>query len=171
MSNIAVRGPSKSAKAVLTPMFRTKERKMSIVSRNHFLVPLATIMTTAIALPAAQAATSGDISHTQVMNSSPLWADTKSYHACTVANVTTSAESVSIEIIESDGAVLATSGSTDITVAAGGSVEIAAGATYTGFARCRVTTYEGANTLRANLTVFHSNGDGTYVTYAVSEVR
>jgi hypothetical protein len=67
--------------------------------------------------------------------------------------------------------VLASSGSTPITVLSGSSTEISAGASYVGFARCRVTTYNGPGTIRANLTVFHPNADGTYQTYAVSEAR
>jgi hypothetical protein len=144
---------------------------MSIISRNQLLVPLLAVIAVAMTPPAARASTPGDISPSQVLNSSPLWADTKSYHACNVVNVTTSSEAISMEIIGSDGTVLATSGSTAITVSSGTSVEISNGASYTGFARCRVTLYYGSNTIRANLTVFHPNTDGTYQTYAVSEAR
>jgi hypothetical protein len=144
---------------------------MSIVSKNQLLVPLLAVMAVAIAPAAARASTPGDISGAQVLNTSPLWADTKSYHACNVVNVSSTSESISLEIIESDGAVLASSGSTTITLPAGSSTEISAGVSYVGFARCRVTTYNGPGTIRANLTVFHSNTDGTYQTYAVSEAR
>jgi hypothetical protein len=144
---------------------------MSIVSRNQLLAPLLAVIGIAIGPAAARASTPGDISPAQVLNTSPLWADTKSYHACNVVNVSTSSELISIEIIESDGAVLATSGSSPITVLSGSSTEISAGASYVGFARCRVTTYSGPGTIRANLTVFHANTDGTYQTYAVSEAR
>jgi hypothetical protein len=146
---------------------------MFIIARNQLLIPLLAVTSIAIAIApaAARASTPGDISPAQVLNTSPLWADTKSYHACNVVNVSTSSQSISLEIIESDGAVLATSGSTPITVLSGSSTEISAGASYVGFARCRVTTYNGTGTIRANLTVFHANTDGTYQTYAVSEAR
>ena len=144
---------------------------MCIITRNQLLIPLLAVTATAIAPAAARASTPGDISPAQVLNTSPLWADTKSYHACNVVNVSTSSQSISLEIIESDGSVLASSGSTPITVLSGSSTEISAGAGYVGFARCRVTTYYGPGTIRANLTVFHANTDGTYQTYAVSEAR
>jgi hypothetical protein len=144
---------------------------MFIIARNQLLIPLLAVTATAIAPAAARASTPGDISPAQVLNTSPLWADTKSYHACNVVNVSTSSQSISLEIIESDGSVLASSGSSPITVPSGSSTEISAGAAYVGFARCRVTTYYGPGTIRANLTVFHPNADGTYQTYAVSEAR
>jgi hypothetical protein len=144
---------------------------MSIISRYQLLVPLLAVTAIAMAPAAARASTPGDISPAQVLNTSPLWADTKSYHACNVVNISTSSQGISLEIIGSDGTVLATSGSSPITVSSGTSIEISAGASYVGFARCRVTTYYGSGTIRANLTVFHANTDGTYQTYAVSEAR
>jgi hypothetical protein len=144
---------------------------MSITSRNQLLAALLMLIAVAMAPTASRASTPGDINPAQVLNTSPLWADANSYHACNVVNVSTSAQSISIEIIESGGSVLATSGSTPIAVPAGTSTEISAGTAYVGFARCRVTMYNGTGTIRANLTVFHSNTDGSYQTYAVSEAR
>ena len=50
---------------------------------------------------AADAATAGDIPLTQVLNTSPLWADSVSYHECIVVNITTGAVTVSGELISS----------------------------------------------------------------------
>jgi hypothetical protein len=132
------------------------------------LVPLSTIAALGLMPAIGNAATAGDISVSQVLNTSPLWADAQSYHACNVVNVSTSPVAISVEIIESNGGALTSSGA--ITLAAGTSYELAVGPGYVGFARCRLTlNLPGA--IRANLTVFHSLGSGTYETYATSEAR
>jgi hypothetical protein len=95
----------------------------------------------------------------QILNTSPLWSDSgQSYHACDVANVSASPVLIVIDLINSSGGVLATSGASAINLAVGDSVEIANfSATYTGFARCRFTS-SAPGTVRANLTVFHWTG-------------
>lgn len=144
---------------------------MRTIRKSQLLIPLVAMTAVALAPAAALASTAGDRSPAVILNTSPLWADAQSYHACNVVNVTTLLINVSIEIIESDGAVLASSGSTAIGISAGNSTEISVGASYVGFARCRVTLYNAADTIRANLTVFHSLGSGNYQTYATSEAR
>jgi hypothetical protein len=143
---------------------------LSIMRKNPLSVPLLA-MSALVYVGAAHASTAGDISLTQVLNTSPLWADTASYHACLVANISTASLNISIELIGSDGTVLATSGTNKITIPAGSSAEISNGAAYTGFARCRFTLFDTPTAIRANLTIFHSNSNGTYQTYATSEAR
>ncbi|MBK8816630.1 MAG: hypothetical protein IPN42_14520 [Methylococcaceae bacterium] len=107
---------------------------------------------------------------TNIMNSSPLYADSgQSYHACNVANITTAALKAKIDLISASGTVLATTGATPISLIAGTSYELIGPSTYTGFARCRVSTVDPEN-VRANLSVFHYTG--TYFeTLAFSELR
>lgn len=139
--------------------------------RRQFLVPLLAMTAFVLAPAVANAATAGDISVAQVLNTSPLWADTQSYHACNAVNVTTSSVSISIEVINSSGAVLATTGAA-VSLAPGTSIELENSTTYTGFARCRFTLKSDApGTIRANLTIFHSLGSGVFQTYATSEAR
>lgn len=133
-------------------------------------IALAAMTVIALAPVAANASTAGDISAPQVFNSSPLWADTASYHACNVVNVSTSNLTILIELISSSGTVLRTSGTSAITIDAGTSYELIGGS-YTGFARCRFTTSYGSANFRANLTVFNPLPAGTYQTYAISEAR
>src|ERR1700722_9675150 len=143
---------------------------LSILRKSPLSAPLLA-MSALVYVGAAHASTAGDISLTQVLNTSPLWADTASYHACLVANVSTASLNISIEVIGSDGSVLATSGTSKITIAAGNSVEISTGASYPGFARCRFTLSDSPAAIRANLTIFHPFSNGTYQIYAVSEAR
>jgi hypothetical protein len=140
-------------------MFRT--------GKNQLSVPLLAMTGLVLAPAAAHAQVAGDISVAQVLNTSPLWADAQSYHACNVVNVTTSPVAVSIELITSAGAVLISAAPT---IAAGNSTEVSKFGGYSGFARCRVTLNDAPGTIRANLTVFHSLGGG-YQTYATSEAR
>ncbi len=144
---------------------------MLTIRKSQLSIPLLA-MTAVVLLPAAaHAATAGDISIPQVLNTSPLWADTHSYHACNVVNVSTGPVNISIELIESSGSVLATSGSTPISLPAGTSTEISAGASYVGFARCRFTFNQAPGIIRANLTIFFPLANGSYQTYATSEAR
>jgi hypothetical protein len=132
---------------------------------------IAVFAMTAVALVpvAAHAGTPGDISLPQVLNTSPIWADTKSYQSCNFVNVSTGALNITVELISAAGAVLATSGS--ISLPAGLSTELALGAGYVGFARCRFTLNQSPGVILANLTAFHANGDGTYQIFAISEAR
>ena len=141
-------------------------------NKSHFSVA-AIVMAAFIAAPTAANAVTGDASTSTILNTSPLWADSgPSYHACNVVNVTTSAVSVRIDVLKSDGTTLATSGATSISIPAGVSVEYAGGG-YSGFARCRVTVPSlSSNSVRANLTVFHWNSaESYYQTVALSEAR
>ena len=67
-------------------------------TKNQLSVPLLAITVLALAPAAAHAEVAGDISIAQVLNTSPLWADAQSYHACNVVNVSTSAVNISIEL-------------------------------------------------------------------------
>jgi subtilase family serine protease len=117
-------------------------------------------------------ALAGTVSKVEALNTSPLWADSgQSYHACDVVNVSDSPASVIVDLINSNGAVLVTTGASPINLAVGNSVEIANfSATYSGFARCRFSAANAPGAIRANLSIFHWNG--TYWdTLASSEAR
>ena len=144
---------------------------MLTIRKSQLSIPLLAMTAVVLVPAAAHAATAGDISIPQVLNTSPLWADSGSYHACNVVNVSTGSVNISIELIESGGTVLATSGSTPISLAAGTSTELSVAPNYVGFARCRFTLNQAPGIIRANLTVFHALGSGTYQTYATSEAR
>jgi hypothetical protein len=145
---------------------------MLTIRKSQLSIPLLAMTAVVLAPVAAHAATAGDISIYKVLNTSPLWADAQSYHSCNVVNVSTSGVGIYIEIIESSGTVLVTTGTTAITLAAGTSYEISSPAgAYTGFARCRFTLLNAPETLRANMTVFHALTGGVYQTYATSEAR
>jgi hypothetical protein len=150
-------------------MLETEYKQMLTIRKSQLLIPLLA-MTAVVSAPAAtHASTAGDISTLQVLNTSPLWADAQSYHACNVVNVTTAAIGITVEMIESNGAVLASSAT--FSLAAGNSYELAVAPSYIGFARCRVSFYNAVGTIRANLTIFHPLGGGVYQTYATSEAR
>jgi hypothetical protein len=141
--------------------------------KNHFSVPLLAMAALVLAPAAGRAQTVGDISITQTLNTSPLWADAASYHACNVVNVTVSTVTVTLELINANGGVIASNvfnlpGSTsrEISDAVG-----AAGTTFAGFARCRFTLNNAPGSIRANMTIFHPLGGGTFQTYATSEAR
>lgn len=142
--------------------------------KTQLSFPLLVMSAIALTPAAGHAATAGDISQSQVLNTSPLWADGLSYHACNVVNITTGAVNVAIELIGAGGTVLAGS-TTPVTITAGTSTEISdasgSGTTNIGFARCRFTTNSAPGTIRANETIFHSLGGGNYQTYATSEAR
>ena len=138
------------------------------------LVPLSTIAALGLMPAIGNAATAGDIGVTQVLNTSPLWADSGSYHSCNVVNVTTSSIGLAIELIGSNGSVITSVAS--ISLPAGESTEIldataSAGASYVGFARCRFTLNYASGGIRANETVFTRLSSGNYQSYAVSEAR
>lgn len=143
---------------------------MPIIRKLQLAMPVIAMTALALAPVASRAVTAGDIAAVQVLNTSPLWADSASYHACNVVNVTTSPVNVWVELIDSGGAVLATSGTTPVALAAGTSMEID-NASFVGFARCRVMLNEAPSTIRANLTIFHLISVGVYSTYATSEAR
>jgi hypothetical protein len=140
--------------------------------KNQFLVPMLAMTAFVLVPAAAHAVTAGDISITSVLNTSPLWADSQSYHACNVVNVSTSAVTVAIELISASGGVISAS---SLAVPAGTSAEVddasGSGSSTPGFARCRFTLTNAEKTIRANMTIFHSLGAGTFQTYATSEAR
>ena len=106
-------------------------------------------------------ALAGDIAKMQVLNTSPLWADSgQSYHACDVVNVSASPVPIIINLINSSGGVLVTSGASPVNLAVGNSLEIANfGANYSGFAHCSFAIGNGSgNPVRADLSVFHWTG-------------
>ena len=144
---------------------------MLTIRKSQFSIPLLAMTAVVLAPAPAYASTAGDISPSQVLNTAPLYADTQSYHSCNVVNVTTSAVQISVEIIESSGTVLASSGSTPLNLAAGTSYELDVAPSYTGFARCRFTSNNPPGAIRANMTIFHSLGGGVFQTYATSEAR
>lgn len=142
-------------------MFSEKKTKLSVA-----LLAIAALV---LAAAAAFAVTAGDASVSTILNTSPLWADSGSYIACNVVNVTTSSVNVSVEQISGAGVVLAGS-TTPISLAAGTSAEVTNFGGSTGFARCRFTV-SAPGAIRANATVFHSLGSGVFQTYATSEAR
>ena len=125
----------------------------------------------ALLAPSAAQAVAGDESIEVFLNTSPLFADSgKSYHACNVANVTTSSVAIKVDILGPTGTTLVSSGATPFTLTAGNSYELANSA-YTGFARCRVSVIAGSGgAVRANLSVFYYTGS-YYQTLALSEAR
>jgi hypothetical protein len=146
---------------------------MLTIRKSQFSIPLLAMAAVVLAPAAAHASTAGDISPSQVLNTSPLWTDILSSYSCNVVNVTTSAVQIFVEIIESSGSVLASSEST-INLAAGTSYELNFTAGYTGFARCRFTSNNPPGTIRANLTILYAyalGGGVFYQTYATSEAR
>ena len=143
-------------------MFAKKKTQLSA----HLLAIAAIVLSPA----AANAATAGDISPVQVLNTSPVYGDGQSFHTCNVVNVSTATISVVVELINSNGGVLI---SKTLSVSAGNSLELTNnGVGYVGFARCRFTLNYSATTIRANVATFHSPDSGTtYQTYALSEAR
>ena len=108
---------------------------------------------------------------TTILDTSPLFANNgQSYHACNVANVSSSPVALKVDMLDSSGVVIATSGAANITLAAGHSTEISHSSTYSGFARCRFTFSVPPGDIRANLSVFHWTG-AFYYTLAMSEAR
>ena len=118
-------------------------------------------------------ALAGNISNMEALNTAPLWADSgQDYHACNVVNVSDSPVPIMINLINSTGGVLVTSGASPINLAVGSSLEIANfAANYTGFARCSFAIGNASgNPVRANLTVFHWTGS-YYDTIAADDAR
>jgi hypothetical protein len=74
--------------------------------KNQLSVRLLAIAAIMLSPAAANAATAGDISAAQVLNTSPVYADSASFHTCNVANVSTATISVAVELINSNGGVL-----------------------------------------------------------------
>jgi hypothetical protein len=138
-----------------------KGTKMLKLARKELSVSLLAM--TALVLPVS--------AHAVELNTSPIWADSgSSYHACNVANVTTSSELLKVTMLNSSGVAIASSGTADITLAAGAVYELSQ-STYTGFAYCRFNLGSAAGgTVRANSTVFHFTGV-YYETLAFSEAR
>ncbi len=137
------------------------------IGKNLLTLSLLGMVAIALAPTTGQASTAGDISFLNVLNTSPLWADSASYHACNIVNVSTSTVSVSIELIDSGGGVI--NSATNVAIAAGTSYELLE-SSGNGFARCRFTLQDNPAVIRANLTIFHPIS-GVYQTYATSEAR
>lgn len=118
--------------------------------------------------PAGAQAAAGDEGIFKILNTSPLYSDaSKEYPGCVAVNITTSPVNGKIDLLDSAGNVLKTSGET--TIAAANIVEVDI-FTYTGFSRCRFTINGGSDALRANATIFFYTGT-YYQTYAISEAR
>jgi hypothetical protein len=79
---------------------------------------------------------------------------------------------IAVDLINSSGGVLVTSGGSPINLAVGNSLEIANySANYTGFARCSFAIGNASgNPVRANLSVFHWAG-AYYDTLANTDAR
>jgi hypothetical protein len=64
--------------------------------------------------------------HAVELSTSPVYADSgSSYHACKVANVSAASVTLKVLVAASNGVVIASSGASDITLAAGTSYELA----------------------------------------------
>jgi hypothetical protein len=72
---------------------------LGIMRKDPLSAPLLAMSALVLAPAAAHASTAGDISPTQVLNTSPLWADSASYHACNVVNISTASILISIELL------------------------------------------------------------------------
>ena len=135
-------------------------------TRKILLSALA--MSALIAVPNLANATTGDspglVGNT---NTSPLWADKGSYHACNVANITTSAQSITSTLVNASGTIIA--GPSTVTVNPGSSTELIGPNTGVGFARCRFNGVDPAN-YRANLVVFRLLSS-YYAVLGVSEAK
>jgi hypothetical protein len=135
-------------------MLRLRKNKLSV----------SLLAMTVLVLPASAHAAG-------VLYTSPLWADSSSsYHACNVVNIFTQPVTLKVQMFNSSGVVIATSGAADITITAGHSYELEQ-STYTGFAYCQFNLpSENGVVVRANLSVFHSTGV-YFETLALSEAR
>jgi hypothetical protein len=145
-------------------------KQMLAIKKNQLSIPLLAMIAVVLAPGAAHASTAGDTPATRALNTSPLWADSDSYHACNVVNVSLTPVNMFVDIISASGTVLATSGTTAVSLPAGTSLEVSTGG-YTGFARCRIRLASASETIRANMTVFHYIAGVGYQTYATSEAR
>ena len=139
----------------------------------YFSIPLIAIAALGLARAAGNAATAGDISVAQVLNTSPLYADSGSYHQCNVVNVTTATITVSIELISGSGTVVNAENSTSVPAGSMAAIgdDSASGSSSPGFGRCRFSTNYGPGVIRANETIFAILPSGNIQTYAVSEAR
>ncbi len=132
-----------------------------MVKFGHSMVAGALLAFAFAAPVAANAATTG--------STSALWADSGSYHACNYSNTVTHAQTITIQLLNSAGAVLENSGS--ISVPAGTTVEYAGPSTGVGFARCNFTG-QALTDYRANVTVFrYISASGYYAVLGTSEAR
>jgi hypothetical protein len=120
------------------------------------------LATAALALPAA--------AHAVDLTTSPLYANgSESYHACNVANVSTTTANISIEIVSSSGTVIV--GPRNVPINPSNIAEVSTPENYTGFAYCLFNIgNEAKANFRANLTVFHYTGS-FYDSLALSEAR
>jgi hypothetical protein len=154
-------------------MFHSKKNQLSVR-----LLAIAAIL---LSPCAANAATAGDISAAQVLNTSPVRGDSQSYHTCNVVNVSTVTISVAAGLINSTGAVL-TSHTFSLSAGNFGQVTFNGGG-YTGFARCRFTlnysatnysckcgdfSYSGQRQHISNIRVFRGTLNAHGREYAVS---
>jgi hypothetical protein len=135
--------------------------------KNQLSVRLLAIAAIMLSPAAANAATAGDISAAQVLNTSALYIDSGTIVICSAANVSTASISVTITGISDSGSALF---SNSFTIPGGqsASVQASPGSVY---ARCRFTLNYGPETIRANMMLLHEPDGNTYQTYAVSEAR
>jgi hypothetical protein len=137
--------------------------------KNQLSAGLLAIASVVLSPAAANAATAGDISAAQVLNTSALYADGGSAIACTATNVSTASINVTIAGISASGSVLFVD---SYTIGGGQIVGLQTGqGALTGYVRCRFILNYGPGTIRANMMILHANSDGTLQTYAVSEAR
>jgi hypothetical protein len=145
---------------------------MIVMKKSQLLLSLLATAALLLAPSLVPASTAGDVSVLQVLNTSPLWADSSSYHACTVANVSTATVEVYVELINNAGVAIGTSGTTATAIAAGSIYELQPSVAYSGFARCRITTNAPQAVIRANLAVFYQlPSTSSFQTFAISEAR
>jgi hypothetical protein len=144
---------------------------MLYTKKNQLSVRLLAIAAIVLSPVAAHAATAGDISAAQVLNTSPVWSDAQSYPTCNVVNISTATITVTIAVIDQNGNVL---NSDTIASMPGVTYSIEAFSTsnpYTGYARCRFTTNYASTNIRGNLATMHSVSGGAFQIYALSEAR
>jgi hypothetical protein len=131
-------------------------------SAKSWAVPLLGMAGLSLAPAVAQAAET-------FLDTSVLWSDADSYHACNLSNTSKSSIMVYVALIDANGAITQGSLTTPSTVLAGSSIEVTDIGSANGFARCRFGVYNPA-IVRANMMIFHPSG-GDYQIYATSEAR
>lgn len=88
--------------------------------------------------------------------SAPLLAVGQGFHACNVANVSSSAVYLKVDLINDSGKVFTSSTGAYVNIGAGQQFQL--GGNQHGYAYCRVHLSGNVNNIRANLTVFRWTG-------------
>jgi hypothetical protein len=93
---------------------------------------------------------------------SPVWSDGGgAYHACNVANVSSVAiTDLRVDLYKSDGTILSSSGV--FTLNPNQSYEAFGVSTYSGFARCRISSVATSGQIRGSIVVYKWNGAGAF---------